>query len=44
VLLPGLRPGGVVIMDNQSSHTRAAVQEKIEATGAGKKVRLEHHG
>ena len=34
VLVPELRPGDVVIMDNLSSHKRAAVQEKIEAAGA----------
>ena len=34
VLVPELRPGDVVIMDNLSSHKRAAVKEKIEAVGA----------
>ncbi|UBS32863.1 IS630 family transposase [Altererythrobacter sp. N1] len=34
VLVPELRPGDVVIMDNLSSHKRAAVREKIEAAGA----------
>ncbi|WP_220124994.1 transposase [Roseovarius sp. TE539] len=34
VLIPTLRPGDVVIMDNLSSHKRASVQEMIEATGA----------
>ena len=34
VLVPELRRGDVVIMDNLSSHKRAAVQEKIEAAGA----------
>jgi transposase len=34
VLVPDLRPGDVVIMDNLSSHKRAAVKEKIEAAGA----------
>ena len=34
VLAPELRPGDVVIMDNPSSHNRAAVQEKIEEAGA----------
>lgn len=34
VLLPELRPGDIVIMDNLSSHKRAAVQEEIEAAGA----------
>lgn len=34
VLLPELRPGDVVIMDNLSSHKRVAVKEKIEAVGA----------
>jgi len=31
VLVPELRPGDIVIMDNLSSHKRAAVREKIEA-------------
>ena len=34
VLIPELRPGDIVIMDNLSSHKRAAVREKIEAAGA----------
>lgn len=34
VLVPELRPGDVVIMDNLSSHKRAAVKEPIEAAGA----------
>jgi transposase len=34
ILLPTLRPGDVVIMDNLSSHKRASVQEMIEAKGA----------
>ena len=34
VLVPELRPGDVFIMDNLSSHKRAAVREKIEAAGA----------
>lgn len=34
VLVPKLRPGDVVMMDNLSSHKRAAVKERIEATGA----------
>ena len=34
VLVPELRPGDVVIMDNLSSHKRAAVKERIEAAGA----------
>lgn len=34
VLLPELRPGNVVIMDNLSSHKRLAVRELIEAAGA----------
>lgn len=33
-LVPELRPGDVVIMDNLSSHKRAAVKERIEAAGA----------
>ncbi len=34
VLLPELRPGNVVIMDNLSSHKRPAVRGLIEAAGA----------
>ena len=34
VLAPELRLGDVVIMDNLSSHKRAAAKEKIEAVGA----------
>ena len=34
VLVPVLRPGDIVIMDNLSSHKRLAVREKIEAVGA----------
>jgi transposase len=34
VLVPELRPGDVVIMDNLSSHKRTAVRERIEAAGA----------
>ena len=34
VLVPELRPGDVVIMDNLSSHKRDAVRERIEAVGA----------
>ena len=34
VLVPDLRPGDVVIMDNLSSHKRASVRERIEAAGA----------
>jgi transposase len=34
VLVPALRPGDVVIMDNLSSHKRASVQDMIEAAGA----------
>lgn len=34
VLVPELRPGNVVIMDNLSSHKRPAVRELIEAAGA----------
>lgn len=34
ILLPTLRPGDVVIMDNFSSHKRASVREMIEAKGA----------
>lgn len=32
--MPELRPGDVVIIDNLSSHKRAAVKERIEAAGA----------
>jgi len=34
VLVPNLRRGDVVIMDNLSSHKRASVREVIEAAGA----------
>jgi len=34
VLVPELHPGDMVIMDNLSSHKRAAVKEKTEAAGA----------
>lgn len=34
VLVPELRPGDVVIMDNLSSHKRIAIRERIEAAGA----------
>jgi len=34
ILVPVLRPGDVVVMDNLSSHKSAAVQEAIEAVGA----------
>lgn len=34
VLVPALRPGDVVIMDNLTSHKRASVQDMIEAAGA----------
>lgn len=34
VLIPELRPGDVVIMDNLSSNKRASVRERIEAAGA----------
>ena len=34
MLLPELRPGDIVIMDNLSSHKRVAVKDKIEAVGA----------
>ena len=34
VLIPTLRPGDVVIMDNLSSHKRASAREMIEAVGA----------
>lgn len=32
--MPELQPGDIVIMDNLSSHKRAAVRENIEAVGA----------
>jgi transposase len=34
VLVPALRPGDVVVLDNLSSHKRARVRELIEAAGA----------
>jgi transposase len=34
VLVPELRPGDVVIMDNLSSHKRASVRDLIEEAGA----------
>jgi transposase len=34
VLAPTLRPGDIVIMDNLSSHKRAAARDMIEAAGA----------
>lgn len=34
VLVPELRSGDIVVMDNVSSHKRAAVRERIEAAGA----------
>ena len=34
MLVPELQPGDIVIMDNLSSHKRAAVREWIEAAGA----------
>ena len=34
VLVPELKPGDVVIMDNLSSHKRASVRERIAAAGA----------
>lgn len=34
VMVPELRPGDVVIMDNLSNHKRASVRDRIEATGA----------
>jgi len=34
VLVPQLRPGDVVIMDNLSSHKRQRTRERIEAAGA----------
>jgi transposase len=35
VLVPQLRPGDVVVMDNLSSHKRARTRQLIEAAGAG---------
>lgn len=35
VLVPRLKTGDVVVMDNLSSHKRIAVRERIEAVGAG---------
>ena len=34
VSVPELRPGDIVVMNNLSSHKRAAVKQKIEAVGA----------
>lgn len=34
VLVPTLKPGGIVVMDNLSSHKRAGVREAIESVGA----------
>jgi transposase len=34
VLIPQLRPGDVVVMDNLSSHKRARTRQLIESTGA----------
>lgn len=34
VLVPELKPGDIVVMDNLSSHKRASVAERIEAAGA----------
>ena len=34
VLIPELRPGDIVIMDNLSSHKRSAIRELIEAADA----------
>ncbi len=34
VLVPELKPGDIVVMDNQSSHKGAAVRAMIEAAGA----------
>jgi len=35
VLIPELRPGDIVVMDNLSSHKGPKVREMIEAAGAG---------
>ncbi len=34
VLVPGLRPGDIVVMDNLGSHKRPSVRAAIEAVGA----------
>ena len=34
ILMPELRRGDIVIIDNLSSHKRASVREQIEAAGA----------
>jgi transposase len=34
LLVPELKPGDIVVMDNLSSHKRASVRELIEAAGA----------
>jgi transposase len=34
VLVPELKPGDIVVMDNLSSHKRAAVRELVEQAGA----------
>ena len=34
VLVPELKPGDIVVMDNLSRHKRVAVRERIEAAGA----------
>ena len=34
VLVPELRTGDIVVMDNLSSHKRTAIRERIEAAGA----------
>ena len=34
ILVPELRPGDIVVMDNVSSHKRPDIQAKIEAAGA----------
>jgi transposase len=38
VLVPELLPGDIVVMDNLSSHKRAAVREKIQAAGTTMRV------
>ena len=38
ILVAELKPGDVVIIDNFSSHSRAAVRERIEATGANRLI------
>ena len=34
ILVPELKPGDIVVMDNLSSHKRPSIQAMIEASGA----------